>query len=161
MRKQSKACAVLVAIGAAAGMPPSVQASVPNSGVRSCLALGYAQAGLSHATYNRGRANVVVGTTGDDVLIGSSGPDLVCGLGGDDRFVYDPASPALQSGDVFLGGDARDFVENLDGGRFYGGTGDDRVESLYSGLFDGGAGFDCFTFRLSGTTVQDVEGPCP
>jgi hypothetical protein len=148
----------IVAVSAFALLAASGQAASTEQ--RSCLRLAY-DAGLRHSDYNPGRTTIFVGTEGNDVFTGTAGSDLICGLGGDDSVVYDPASPALASGDVFLAGEGQDSVENLDGGSFYGESGDDRVESLYSGSFFGGPGFDCFVFRLAGTTVQDVEGPCP
>jgi len=158
MTSKSVTFLTIVAVSVFALPAASSQAALRDQ--RSCLRLGY-DTGLSPSDYNFGKTAIFVGTEGNDVFTGTAGSDLICGLGGDDRVVFDPASPALSSGDAFLGGEGQDFVENLDGGSFYGGAGDDRVDSLYSGSFFGGPGFDCFVLRLSGTTVQDVEGACP
>ena len=72
------------------------------------------------------------------------GADVFCGFGGVDR------TDALQSNDIFLGGDGIDFVQS-NFGTFYGGAGNDIVSTnSSSGTFNGGEGNDLL-FDNTGT----------
>lgn len=57
------------------------------------------KAGLIGPEVNRGRANIIAGTEGDDVFDSmlTDGVDVICGFRGDDRIFI------LDAGDVFLG----------------------------------------------------------
>ncbi len=74
-------------------------------------------------------ADVLVGTSGDDVICGGGGADTIYGLGGDDLIV------AGSGADIVFGGDGHDEI--------YGGRGNDTIEAgRGNDIVRGGAGAD-------------------
>src|SRR5919112_680356 len=89
------------------------------------------------------------GTVGNDTFTGTDGlSEVFCGFGGDDSI------DTLQAGDIFLGGDGNDSVNDNNYGTFNGGAGDDTVTNS-DGTVNGGDGNDSVYFN-NGTFNGDA-----
>jgi hypothetical protein len=91
------------------------------------------------------------GTEGIDFFISNAEqPEVFCGFGGDD-FILE-----LDVGDIFLGGEGNDMIQE-NRSTFYGQEGHDRVTNNFPGsTFYGGEGTDEVIFNFPGSTfVQD------
>jgi Ca2+-binding RTX toxin-like protein len=128
------------------------KAPIGNKADAKCLAEANKtlQPGFNYADYN-----IVGGTEGNDVIEDfqpTAGPDVFCGFGGDDSIF------AVTPGDIFLGGEGTDRVED-NNGTFYGGAGDDNVLVNHGGgTFYGGEGNDLVNLNRTGATFIGGEG---
>jgi hypothetical protein len=122
--------ALALMLGAAMALSGVAQAKpISGSSEAKCAKLAMQTLGPS---VNPSGYTFILGTAGDDnfsdPVKATTGSDVFCGYGGDDFIA------TLDEGDIFLGGDGRDYV-NANYGTFDGGAGDD---SFYenSGTFE-------------------------
>jgi VCBS repeat-containing protein len=103
-------------------------------------------------SFNPSNYTFHAGTAGNGSFDGkaTAGNDVFCGFGGDD-FI-----DTLGEGDIFLGGDGNDVVNN-NYGTFNGEAGNDRVTTNV-GTFNGGDGLDTVTTNISGGTFNGGDG---
>ena len=99
-------------------------------------------------------ANYILGTLGNDNFTGqlTSGNDVICGFAGNDQILPDGSEAGvLRAGDIFLGGNGSDYVQEITGGIFNGGGGNDTVSGMGGGTFNGGDGNDSVWIVFRGT----------
>jgi Ca2+-binding RTX toxin-like protein len=142
------ALAAMMAAAMALSGVAQAKSPIGNKADAKCLAEANKtlQPGFNYADYN-----IVGGTEGNDDIEDfqpTAGPDVFCGFGGDDSIF------AVTPGDIFLGGEGTDRVED-NSGTFYGGAGDDNVLVNRGGTFNGGEGTD--TVSDNRGTIINVE----
>lgn len=98
--------------------------------------------------------NYILGTAGDDDLglLQTPANDVMCGFGGAD-YVQN-----LNYGDIFVGGDGPERIQQGNGGIFVGGAGIDAMYELFNGAFYGGPGNDYMTADIFNGAFYGGDG---